>query len=206
MLSKPTVERLVVYNRILKKLDREGQKWITSKKIADVLSRTSAQVRRDLSFLGKKGKTGVGYKIKDLIKELDKVLGLNTEWGLVLIGAGNLGRALFYYPGFRREGFEFRVVIDSDPKKIGKKWSGVTIKSIEKLKKSIDKKDVCIALLAVPAGAAQKVTEDLVDAGIKEILNFAPVTLNVPEDVNVRYVDLALELENISCNIVNKSK
>ncbi|MFH1415287.1 MAG: redox-sensing transcriptional repressor Rex [Elusimicrobiota bacterium] len=206
MLNDHTVERLIIYNRILKNLYKNGQKLVTSKAIAQVLSNTSAQVRRDLSSLGRKGKTGVGYDIGKLIDDIDGVLGLNRKWGLLLVGAGNLGRALFYYPGFRREGFEFRMIVDKDPRKIGKKWSGVEINSSTALRRKIRNKQIDIAVISVPADRAQEVAERVVSSGVNEIMNFAPVTLNVPEGVNVRYVDLALELENLSYQLAVRKK
>jgi len=198
MLNKHTIARLIIYNRILKDLYRNGRKNVTSNVIAKVLSKTPAQVRRDLSNLGRRGKPGVGYDIKNLIDNIDGILGLKRTWGVMLIGAGNLGRALLYYPGFKREGFEFRIVVDNDIKKIGKKLNGIVVSSPRTLKNKIKQNNIKIAIIAVPEEVAQRVTDKITDTGIREILNFAPVTLNVPDNVNVRYADLALELENLS--------
>jgi redox-sensing transcriptional repressor len=204
MISKHTVERLIIYNRVLKDLFSRGEMWATSNRIARILSKTSAQVRRDLSFLGKKGKTGVGYNIKGLINDLDRVLGLKNTWAVMLVGAGNLGRALFFYPGFKREGFEFKAIIDNDPKKIGRKWGGTKIDSLKDLKKMAMQKKINIAIIAVPENAAQDVADSLLQAKVEEILNFAPVALSVPKNVNVRHADLALELVNLSYLCKNK--
>lgn len=204
MISNHTIERLIIYNRFLKGLYNKGYSVITSKKIAQTFSKTSAQVRRDLSSLGKKGKPGVGYNIKNLVNDIDDVLGLKRTWGVILIGAGNLGRALFYYPGFKREGFEFRMVIDNDPQRTGKKWSNIRISDLKALKTKIRLKNISIAVITVPERSAQKVADELVKAGIKEILSFAPVTLNVPRNVNVRYTDMALELENLSYHLARR--
>jgi redox-sensing transcriptional repressor len=206
MPSKHTIKRLVIYNRVLKDLDRKGDIWITSEKIAEIISRHPAQVRKDLSSLGRKGKPGVGYNIKNMIDDIDSVLGLKSEWGVVIIGAGNLGRALCYYPGFKRQGFEFRMIVDNDPKKIGKKWGGITISPLRNLKQTIKKLDINIALISVPEAAAQAVADKVVEAGIKEILNFAPATLIVPDDVNISYADLALELENLSYHLSRRKE
>ena len=150
MLSSHTVERLVIYNRVLKDLDRKKIKWATSKKIAEVLSKTPAQVRKDLSFLGKKGRPGVGYNIKKLIDDLDNLLGLKRKWRIAIIGAGNLGKALFYYPGFKRQGFECRAVFDNDPKKIGRFWGNIKITSVSNIKRKIKSEKIDISIVTVP--------------------------------------------------------
>jgi len=204
--SKYTIERLILYNRTLKSLRRQGQEWVTSEKIARLLSRNPAQVRKDISILGCKGKTGVGYNINKLIDEIENELGLKHEWRILLMGAGNLGRALFYYPGFKRQGFKFQMVMDSDKRKIGRKWSGIKITSPDNLKQKIKKEGINIAILAVPENAAQEVAEKLVGAGITEILNFAPVSLNLPDYVNISYADLTLKLENLSYHLSRKKK
>jgi redox-sensing transcriptional repressor len=206
MLNKATVERLIIYNRVIKELKAQGEKWVTSTDIARALSKTPSQVRRDISSLGRKGKRGVGYNIKKLINDLDSVLGLNDEHCVALIGAGNLGRALIGYPGFKREGFICRLIIDNDPEKIGSKISGIKVESSEGLAKKVARKKIAIAVITVPAEAAQKVVDSAVAGGIKEILNFAPVTIKVPEGVNIRYVDLALEMENLAYSLNYRKK
>jgi len=206
MPSRYTIERLVIYNRVLKDLRDQGKEWVTSGGIAKLLSRNPAQVRKDISILGRKGKPGVGYKVSKLIDDIDNELGLKHEWRVLLMGAGNLGRALFYYPGFKRQGFSFQLVVDIDRKKIGKKWSGIEISSPRNLKKKIKDKDIRIAVLAVPENAAQEVAEKLVEAGITEFLNFAPVSLNLPDFVNISYADLALKLENLSYHLCKKKR
>jgi redox-sensing transcriptional repressor len=206
MLNKAAVERLIIYNRVIKELRSKGEKWVTSTDIAEVLSKTPAQVRKDISSLGPKGKRGVGYNIKSLIRDLDKALGLNAGYNLALVGAGNLGRALIGYPGFKREGFICGLIIDSDPEKIGTKISGIKVESPEKLSQKIKKNSIDIVVIAVPAPAAQDVADKVIEGGIKEILNFAPVTINAPDDVNIRYVDLALELENLAYSLNYRKK
>lgn len=206
MLNKATVERLIIYNRVIKELHSRGEKWVTSTGIAEVLSKTPAQVRKDISSLGPKGKRGVGYNIEKLIRDLDKALGLNGRYRLALVGAGNLGRALIGYPGFKREGFICRMIVDSDPQKIGKEISGIKVESPERLSKKLEKKGIDIAVIAVPGSAAQDVADKVVEGGIKEILNFAPVNINAPEDINIRYVDLALELENLAYSLNYRKK
>ncbi|MGM0441478.1 MAG: redox-sensing transcriptional repressor Rex [Elusimicrobiota bacterium] len=204
MLNKFIVERLILYNRICKDFSKAGKKWVTSRDIAEVLSKTSAQVRRDLSKLGKKGKPGVGYKIDELVMEINKLLGLDRHWNIVLVGAGNLGRALFFYPGFKREGFNFKMIVDSNPDKIGEKWKGIEITPVANLVQDINKKDIDIAIIAVPSASAQEVCDKVVRAGIREILNFAPCNLNVSDDVEIRYADLALELQNLSYTLKSR--
>ena len=201
MISSKTVERLIVYNRLLKDLYSRGHKWVTSEGISEALSSNSAQVRKDISSLGRKGKPGVGYNIKSLTDDINTLLGLNEIWGVLLIGAGNLGRALFHYPGFMREGFEFRAIVDNNEKKIGKRWGRLRIISPSQMRGEIRRKNIRIAVITVPSKSAQIIADKTVEAGIKEILNFAPVNIIVPEDVNVRYADLALELENLSYHL-----
>ncbi|MGM0568896.1 MAG: redox-sensing transcriptional repressor Rex [Elusimicrobiota bacterium] len=205
MQNKHIVERLIIYNRALKELRRGGAVQITSESLGDILSKTSSQIRRDLSEVGKKGKPGVGYVVDELIDSLDQILGLHKKWGLVLVGAGNLGRALFYYPGFKKEGFQFRAVIDSDPGKKDRDWSGVKITGPGDLKKEIAQKQIDIGVIAVPSSAAQDVAWDLVSSGVKAILNFAPVSLDLPESVFLRDADLAMDMENLSC-FLNRRK
>ncbi len=204
MINKFIVERLILYNRICKYFSKEGKKWVTSRDIAAVLSKTPAQVRRDLSELGKKGKPGVGYRIDELVEEINKLLGLSQFWNIALIGAGNLGRALFYYPGFKREGFNFKVIVDNDSKKIGTVWNDTEIRPEKQLVEIINKNKIDIAIIAVPVSAAQKVCDKVVTAGIQEILNFAPCNLNIPDNVEVRNADLALELQNLSYTLKNR--
>ncbi len=206
MLNKHTIERLVVYNRVLKDLRVRNISQITSEQLGERLSKTSSQIRRDLSEVGKKGRPGVGYFVEELIDSLDEVLGLKRKWGLALIGAGNLGRALFYYPGFKKEGYEFRAVIDADPSKIGRNWSGVTITSPDTLKKLVREKNIDMGVIAVPSEAASEVAGTLVGAGVKAVLNFAPVPLDLPEDVYLRHTDLAMDMENLSCHLCETEK
>ncbi len=203
-ISKHTVKRLIIYCRLLRDAYESGCLWITSKEIAEKLAINSSQVRRDISFLGKKGKSGVGYDMKSLIDNIQDVLGLKQKWGVVLIGAGNLGRALVYYPAFRAEGFEFRLAIDNDSRKVGKKWCGMKIETIDGLKKKIEKKEVEIAVIAVPKESAQWVADELVNAGIKEILNFAPVALKASKEVTITYADLSLELRRLSYHLSSR--
>ena len=198
MINTQTVERLVMYNRALKTLEKSGEKWVTSTRLAGTLAKSPAQVRKDLSLVGKMGKPGVGYNTRSLRKDLDRIIGLDRDWGVAIIGAGNLGKALFRYPGFRREGFRFLAVFDSDPKKIGKKWGDVRIRASGEIVSRLRAGDIKIAVIAVPAAAAQKAADSIIESGIREILNFAPVALNVPEGVNVRNADLAFEMENLT--------
>ncbi len=206
MYNKHIVERLIIYNRVLKELSRAGIKRVTSAMLAEKLSKTSSQIRRDFSEVGKKGKPGVGYNVEELVQALDRDLGLNRKWGVALVGAGNLGRALFYYPGFKKEGFEFRAVFDSDPSKVGKVWSGIRIASTRDFKKKIKKKNIEIGIIAVPASGAPEVAKGIIGAGVKALLNFAPVTLDLPSDIYLRYADLAMDMENLSCYLSEKKK
>lgn len=192
------VSRFSLYLRYLKRIEQEGVYLITSSQVAQALELTASQVRRDLSYLGHFGLAGVGYNVKKLVSTLEKNLGLNKEWPVVLVGAGNLGAALFSYSGFRTRGFKIVAVFDKDPKKIGSKWADVAILDIDRLPETVKQKGVKIGVIAVPHYAAQQVADRLVSSGVKAILNFSPGKISVPEDVKLQNVDVTTELETLS--------
>ena len=192
------VSRFSLYLRYLKQVGQEGVYLVTSSQIAQALHLTAPQVRRDLSYLGHFGLAGVGYNVKKLASTLEKVLGLNKEWPVVLVGAGNLGAALFSYSGFRRRGFEIVAIFDRDTNKIGTRWANVAILDIDCLPEAVKQKDVKIGVIAVPQYAAQEVADRLVNSGVKAILNFSPSKIEVPDDVKLQDVDVTTELETLS--------
>lgn len=194
-IPEATVTRLSVYSRYLSEVDRKGVVTISSNEIAEGVGVSSAQVRKDLAYFGEFGTRGVGYNVKDLYRHLIKILGLNYEWPVIIVGAGNLGTALSMYGGFRQRGFKIVGIFDNDPAKIGYKLNGVEIYNMDRLKEIVEKEDAQIGVITVPAEFAQDVANQLVEANIKAILNFAPKVLNVPPHVELRNVDLSVNLE-----------
>ncbi len=200
----PAVRRLSVYLRHLEFLLAGGHEQVASRELADSLMVTAAQVRKDLATFGHFGRRGVGYRIRPLIKSLRGVLGLHHEWKVVLIGAGRLGRALLQYDNFQRRGFNLVAAFDVDPEKLGHDVGGVRVRGVSELSRVIRRHHIKLAILAVPAEAAQQTAEQLFRAGIRGILNFAPTTIHSPEGTIISPVDLAAHLEQL-CFKVNGS-
>ncbi|MCM8766156.1 MAG: redox-sensing transcriptional repressor Rex [Candidatus Omnitrophica bacterium] len=202
LIPKITIYRLSLYLRFLERIEEEGRQYISSCELSKKIGISDAQIRRDLSYFGKFGKSRLGYSIKALEKNIRKILGIdNRIWKVALIGAGNLGRALFSYKGFRKRGFLIKGVFDADPRKIGKDLKGIKIEDVKDLLKISKRKKFDIAIIAVPGENAQEVAQKIVKAGIKAILNFAPVRLKIPKRNILRNVDLSMELENLSFHL-----
>lgn len=198
-ISELTTNRLSVYLRCLNALDAAGVRAISSQALADQFHLNAAQIRKDLAYFGEFGVRGVGYSVRDLKRHLRQILGLDRKLAVAIIGAGNLGLALADYPGFREEGFEIAALFDAQREKVGQQSrSGVTIHDIHDLKKIARRDAVRIAVIAVPAEAAQHVLNLVVAAGIKAILNFSPGALEVPDLVKLKSVDLTVSLESLS--------
>jgi redox-sensing transcriptional repressor len=197
-IPEMTVRRLSIYARCLQQLEEDGVKTVSSQELADRFNLNSAQVRKDLAYFGEFGVRGIGYYVSGLKAELQKILGLDREWQVALVGFGNLGSALFHYKGFVRQGFRITAVFDDDPAKTGRLVDGVPIMPLRELPREAKARGIQIAILAVPAEAAASVTERLVAAGIKAVLNFAPTRLKTPKDVRLKNVDLSIELETLS--------
>ncbi|MBI2206729.1 MAG: redox-sensing transcriptional repressor Rex [Candidatus Rokubacteria bacterium] len=193
-----TVRRLSVYSRCLRELEEDGVKTISSQELAERFNLNSAQVRKDLAYFGEFGVRGIGYYVAGLRAELQKILGLDREWPVALVGFGNLGSALFNYRGFGRQGFRIAAIFDDDPAKVGRDVDGVPVFAVVDMAREVRARSIQIAILAVPAEGAQPVTDALVAAGIKAVLNFAPSRLRVPRDVRLKDVDLSIELETLS--------
>ena len=193
-----TIRRLSVYTRCLLQLEEDGVQTISSQELAERFGLNSAQVRKDLAYFGEFGVRGIGYYVSGLKAELQRILGLDREWPVALVGLGNLGSALLHYKGFSRQGFRIAVVFDDDPAKIGRDIEGVPIVGTRDLAREVRARAIQIAIVAVPAEAAQTVTDQLVAAGIKTLLNFAPTRLRVPKDTRLKNVDLSIELETLS--------
>ena len=192
-----TVARLPVYHRVLGQFDEAGVGTVSSEELAEACGVSSAKLRKDLSHLGSYGTRGVGYDVRFLAYQISRELGLTQPWGVVIVGAGNLGQALVAYRGFASRGFAVVGVVDASPALVGSSVGvgDVVVESLDRLEAVIASADARIGVIAVPAEAAQEVADRLVAAGIRSILNFAPVVLAVPADVEVRKVDLAVELQ-----------
>ena len=202
-IAESTVRRLSLYLRFLEEFDARGQSTVSSGELARSGGTTSAQVRKDLSFFGSFGKRGLGYSVKDLITSIREILGLEHEWSVVIIGAGKIGAALAQYRGFTARGFHVVGLYDADPAKVGMALDGITVRADAELERDIVKHKPRIAVLCVPADAAQPIVDRVVKAGIKAILSFAPAPLQVPADVTLRAVNMATELEILAYALTN---
>ena len=193
------IGRLPLYLRALRRLAVEGEKPTTSsQELGDRLGLSSAQIRKDLSLFGDFGKQGTGYHINYLIEQLRRILHLDREWPVALIGAGFLGHALAHYGGFHSRGFRIAWIFDNDPDKVGKRMAALTVQHIDELEETIRQEGARVAILAVPAGAAQAMTDRVVEAGIKAILTYAPINLSVPDGVQVQYSDPVVQLQRMT--------
>jgi redox-sensing transcriptional repressor len=197
-IPEATVARLPVYLRILLDQSESGTSNVSSEELADLAGVNAAKVRKDLSYLGTYGTRGVGYEVEYLIYQVRRELGLTHDWPIVIVGAGNLGQALAGYDGFRNRGFPVAAIVDNDPAKISSMIGGVRVRAVGELAAIVRASHISIGVVATPAEAAQEAADLLVAAGVTSILNFAPVVLNAPSGVNVRKVDLAVELQILS--------
>ena len=197
-IPTPAVHRLSFYLRQLEAFQRAEKHTISSKQFGEALGYTDAQVRKDLAYFGQFGHPGIGYRVEELISQLRKILGTDKVWNVLLVGAGNLGRALIAYRGFLRKGFRLAAIFDADPNKVGHAFGELTIESIDRMTEIVAAEKIKVAIMSVPAEAAQAVADKLVAAGVRGILNFAPVSVTVPADVSVQGVDLAVQLEQLS--------
>jgi len=200
-IPEATVIRLSIYSRQLSNLRKAGVETVSSEEIANSVGVSSAQVRKDLAYFGEFGTRGVGYPVDELLGNLTKILGLNREWNLAIIGAGKLGSALALYEGFRQRGFSIRAIVDVDQKRVGVDLAGVVVDPLDRLEALVKERDINIGIITVPAAQAQQITDRLVGAGVAAILNFSPQVLRVPPEVVLRNVDLAVNLKVLSFNL-----
>src|SRR5688572_1718918 len=200
-IPTPAVRRLSLYLRQLESFKRKDRRTISSKQLGESLGLTDAQVRKDLAYFGQFGHPGIGYRVDDLIAQVKRILGTDKTWNVLLVGAGNLGLALMAYRGFASKGFRLVAVFDNDPGKIGKKHGPFTIQSLAELQQTVQANAIRLAIMAVTADSAQDVADQLVEAGIRGLLNFAPVSITVPQDVALNAVDLAVQLEQLSFQV-----
>jgi redox-sensing transcriptional repressor len=192
------IGRLPLYLRTLTRMAMEGTRITSSHELGRRLGISSAQIRKDLSHFGEFGKQGTGYQIDYLTDQLRRILNMDQEWKVALVGVGDLGRALAHYNGFRDRGFRITLIFDNDPAKIGTMLDGFQIYGEDQLKTLIPQHGITLAMIAVPAEAAQKVADELVGAGVCGLLNYAPINLVVPDGVKVQYIDPVVHLQRMT--------
>lgn len=197
-LSRASVGRLSLYLRRLEDLLAEGVARVSSGLLGEALTLTDTQVRKDLASLGRLGQPGIGYEVGDLIAAIRSTLGIDREWTAALVGVGNLGRALLRYQGFAARGFRIAALFDTDPDKVGQVIEGLVVHPMAGLSSAIESTGAALGILTVPALAAQNVAEELIAAGIKGLLNFAPSMVRAPAGTVVVNVDLTVQLEQLA--------
>jgi redox-sensing transcriptional repressor len=202
-ISESTIRRLSLYYRALSLLEKENYETISSKELAKREKLTPAQVRKDLSFFGSFGTRGLGYPVSELKHRIAKILGIHRNWNVAMIGVGNIGSALVSYKEFQKQGFTIKLVFDNDQRKIGSNHKGLIVSDINDMSRLLPEHNIEMVILAVPAIVAQYIVDEVVAAGIKAILNFAPINLKVPQDVYLRNENMAMELEYLSFAISN---
>ncbi len=203
-VSESTVQRLSLYYRSLSGFERERYETVSSKDLAKEGKLTPAQVRKDLSFFGSFGTRGLGYPVGELKEKIARILGLNRTWNVALVGVGNVGSALVSYKEFPKQGFNIKLLFDNDQRKINKNHKGIKVSDVADMARKLKEHKIDMVILAVPAAAAQMVTDEVVSAGVSSILNFAPTHIDVPDEVTLRSVNMAMELEHLSFSLVNK--
>lgn len=203
-VSDSTVKRLSMYYRSLSQFEKKGAKIISSKDLAQIEKLTPAQVRKDLSFFGSFGTRGLGYPVKELKGRIAKILGLDRSWNVALVGLGNVGSALVSYKEFQKQRFNIKLLFDNDQRKIDKNHKGIPVSDVRTMGRKLKENKIEMVILAVPAHAAQEVADQVVSAGVRSILNFAPIQIKVPDNVVLRSVNMAMELEHLSFCFSNK--
>ncbi len=192
------IGRLPVYLRALQRMAENGMKTTSSQELGEHVGISAAQIRKDISQFGEFGKQGTGYSISFLTDKLREILNVNRMWDVVVVGAGDMGHALARYQGFTNRGFRVAMIFDNNPAKVGQKVSEFTIEDADKLVERIRSAKIKMAMMTVPASAAQAVADKLVQAGIKAILNYAPISINVPDNVHVQYIDPSTHLQRMT--------
>jgi len=192
------IARLPVYLRALQRMSDSGLKTTSSKELGEHVGISAAQIRKDISQFGEFGKQGTGYSIPYLIDKLREILKVDRLWDVIIVGAGDMGHALARYQGFVNRGFIVTMIFDNDASKIGQQIGNLVVEDARLLEEKIRQNNIKVAMLTIPAAAAQEVTDQLVNAGVKAILNYAPVNLNAPDDVKVQYIDPATHLQRMT--------
>ena len=192
------VLRLPQYVRSLTQLLDQGTTVVSSHHLGEQLQMTPAQIRKDLSYFGRFGRQGRGYDTRYLLGELRQILGLDRQWNVAVIGVGRLGRAILSYPGFAPEGFHIVAAFDNNPQQVGQSVGGISVQPMSEIRDALRRQDIRIAIVAVPADHAQEVADELVDSGVRAILNYAPMSLQPPPDVKVRTIDPVSALQTMT--------
>ena len=202
-IPEVVIDRLPVYARALTAMQRQGREVVNSQELGERLGVTPAQIRKDLSYFGRFGKQGRGYNVARLLEELHEILGLTREWPMVLVGVGQLGRAIISYGGFVPQGFRIVEAFDVDPTIVGTTVDGLTVMGVDALAEALQRQKVEIAIVAVPATTAQSVIDILVRAGVKAILNYAPIAAHAPPNVQIKDIDPVLALQSMTFYVKN---
>ena len=197
-IPEVVIDRLPIYVRALTVLERQGRDVVNSQELGGKLGVTPAQIRKDLSYFGRFGKQGRGYNVKRLLEELHQILGITREWSMVLVGVGQLGRAILGYGGFAPQGFRIVGAFDIDSAAVGERVNGLEVKSIDVLPEEMRRLNAQLGIVAVPAASAQQVIDMLVASGVKAILNYAPIAAHVPPDVRIKDIDPVLALQSMT--------
>lgn len=205
-IPRATIVRLAIYLQVLENLQQDGIEVISSGPLAEACDVNASQVRKDLTYFGEFGVRGVGYNVQDLILSISRSLGIDKKWNCVLIGVGNLGKALLGHREFAKRGFTIVGAFDCDPFKIGEEFSGLEVVCTRRLKERVADLNVRIGIITTPPERAQRAANYLAEAGIKGILNYAPARISVPDDVSVEYVDFFHHLYSLAFNISNQHK
>lgn len=192
------ISRLPQYVRILSQLLDTGEEVTNSQQLGEQLQVTPAQIRKDLSYFGRFGKQGRGYVVRDLLRELKQILGLNSEWNVAVVGVGRLGNAILNYPGFNPDGFHLVAAFDNNLANVGREVGGVSVQPMAEMAETVADRDISIAIVAVPSGHTQTVIDQLVACGVRAILNYAPINTQVPDGVRVRNIDPVLALQSMT--------
>ena len=200
------IDRLPQYVRTLTQLLEEGIEVTNSQQLGAQLQVTPAQIRKDLSYFGRFGKQGRGYRVRHLLTELKQILGLDAEWNVAVIGVGRLGNAILNYPGFNPDGFHLVAAFDNNPENVGKEVGGIAIQPMSDLAETVAARDITIAIVAVPSAHTQSVVDQLVECGVKAILNYAPINAQVPPGVRVRSIDPVLALQSMTYYLTFQSQ
>ncbi|MGW8145053.1 MAG: redox-sensing transcriptional repressor Rex [Anaerolineales bacterium] len=192
------VGRLPIYLRALQRMIGENRRVTSSQELGERLGISAAQIRKDLSQFGEFGKQGTGYSIEFLADQIRKILHVDQVWDMAVVGAGDIGSAVARYQGFANRGLRVAMIFDNDPAKVGTQVGPFTVKDFKTIKNSINGAGIKVAMIATPSQTAQEVADQLVSSGVKAILNYAPINLNVPEDVHVQYIDPVIHLQRMT--------
>ena len=192
------ISRLPQYVRILSQLLDSGDEVTNSQQLGEQLQVTPAQIRKDLSYFGRFGKQGRGYVVRDLLRELKQILGLNSEWNVAVVGVGRLGNAILNYPGFNPDGFHLVAAFDNNLANVGREVGGVSVQPMVEMAQTVADRDISIAIVAVPSAHTQTVIDQLVGCGVRAILNYAPINAQVPDGIRVRNIDPVLALQSMT--------